>query len=191
MVSPPVHFGHFTFLMFLMSKWVDHDDHGVTTCRHVLRRRCPRSLPCSSGCILMQKSTSVPRCGLDGTNWICPVETIDFRRSSGFATWILHLDMDGYGIYGICQYTHIWYIYIHICIYMYIYDIYPPNSESLGRFISWLMLAHCTTLQVFLQIADLAPATKNSSHWVKLPGTSLNWTRRFALPIPVGEMAVA
>ena len=110
--------------------------------------------------------------------------------------WVRHVNFaPGYGwiwhIWHLSIYAYMIYIYIYICIYMYIYDIYPPNSESLGRFISWLMLAHCTTLQVFLQIADLAPATKNSSHWVKLPGTSLNWTRRFALPIPVGEMAVA
>ena len=86
--------------------------------------------------------------------------------------WVRHVNFaPGYGWIWhicICQYTHIWYIciyyiiYIYIYIYVYIYDIYiyiyPPNSESLGRFISWLMLAHCTTLQV-LQIADLAPAT--------------------------------
>ena len=139
-----------------MSKWVDHDDHGVTTCRHVLRRRCPRSLPCSSGCILMQKSTSVPRCGLDGTNWICPVETIDFRRSSGFATWILHLDMDGYGIYGICQYTHIWYI----CIYIYIRQIASHWVASLVGS-CWLTVPHCKFFKL-LTLHQPLSATKNS-----------------------------
>lgn len=87
--------------------------------RHgVLRRPCPRSLPCSSGCIRMQKSTSVPRCGLDGSDWICPPGKLEnYSRNHRFqkVQWVRHVNFaPGYGIYGICQYRHIWWYMIYI-----------------------------------------------------------------------------